>query len=136
MNSDGDRLKAEQNAIKLCKYLINTVNSLVEFPECMKQHYNWSGKFCPQILRRENRWDDFVSQIEQKEEKELISWEREAGIEALNNLVKKGYINSPDYHIPNAEYSWLLFTFVDKLSDEIDKINKKFDDIKKILEDK
>lgn len=137
MNNDGDRLKAEQNTIELCKYLIDTVDSLVKFPECMKQHYNWSGKFCPEILRKENRWDDFVSKIGQKEEQsKLPSWEREAGIEALNNLVRKGYINSPEYHTSNVEHNWLLLNLCDKLSDEINKINKKFDDVKKILEKK
>lgn len=71
--------------------------------------------------------------FEKEEQNKLTSWEREIGIEALNNLVKKGYINSPDYHIGNVEYNWLLFTLIDKLSDEITKINNKLDNIKKAL---
>ena len=133
MNVDGDRLKAEQNAIKLCRYLIKEIDSLVNFPDCIKQHYDWTRKECPQILRKENRWNDFVSQIEEKEEQnKLTSWEREVGIEALNNLVKLGDINSPDYHLNKIEDNWLLFVLVNKQAEKIIELQNEIKNINKI----
>ena len=35
------------------------------FPECMKQHYDWSKKYCPAVLRsRPNGWKNFLEEIE------------------------------------------------------------------------
>lgn len=65
MDAGGDRLKAEANAVELIAHLIKTERSLLKFPECMKQHFNWSGKNCPQILRRRpDGWKNFLSEVE------------------------------------------------------------------------
>ena len=65
MNKDGNRAKAEANAAWLCAKLIKEVGSLKAFPDCMKQHYDWSGKNCPsQIRGRKNGWQDFLAAIE------------------------------------------------------------------------
>lgn len=65
MDAGGDRLKAEANAAELIAYLIKTERTLLKFPECMKQHYDWSGKNCPQILRRRpDGWKNFLSEVE------------------------------------------------------------------------
>lgn len=54
---DWDLFWADQeNAAKLCAYLIETVDSLRPYPECMKQHYDFSGKNCPSWLRNNEGW--------------------------------------------------------------------------------
>jgi len=58
-------LEAENNAAWLCAQLIKDSNSLRPFPECMKQHFDWSGKNCPSVIRgRSNGWNVFLSKIE------------------------------------------------------------------------
>lgn len=61
-NSDGDRSLAEKNAAWL------TAGLLVNFsltPERVKQHYDWSGKNCPRVLRgRSGGWSGFLSAVE------------------------------------------------------------------------
>ena len=64
-HSDGDVVKIEENAQKLVAWLIENVDSLLPFPECMKTHQMWSGKFCPSvILSRPNGWELFLSGVE------------------------------------------------------------------------
>lgn len=65
MNAGGDRLKAEANAAALIAHLISTERTLLKFPECVKQHFDWSGKDCPQVLRRRpNGWKNFLAEVE------------------------------------------------------------------------
>lgn len=78
MNRDGDRAKAEKNAVWLCAKLIREQKSLKPFPECMTQHNTWSpsGKNCPQVLRgRTNGWRDFVSAVKAYDEPEAVEGE-------------------------------------------------------------
>jgi len=59
-NKDGNRVKAEENTAWLCAKLIKEVGSLKAFPECIKMHFDWSGKNCPHIIRaRKGGWDGF-----------------------------------------------------------------------------
>jgi N-acetylmuramoyl-L-alanine amidase len=61
MHEGQDRAKAEENAARLIAHLLKTVPSLKPFPEAMKQHYDWTKKNCPQILRaRPNGWEGFL----------------------------------------------------------------------------
>ncbi len=72
-NSDGDIVKAEENTYKLVAWLLENVPSLLPFPECMKQHFNWSGKNCPWIIRkRPNGWQDFLSGIEKYKDTKVV----------------------------------------------------------------
>lgn len=64
MNPDGNRELAERNAAWLCAKLIKETPSLLDFPACMKQHYDWSGKNCPQVIRRRaSGWEGFLGQV-------------------------------------------------------------------------
>lgn len=64
MNADGDRAQAEANAAELVADLIRTVPTLKPFPACMKQHFDWNGKNCPQVIRaRPNGWGIFLGAI-------------------------------------------------------------------------
>lgn len=64
MNSDGDRAKAEANAAWLVAKLVKEQGSLRKFPECMKQHFDWTGKNCPSVLRgRAGGWQGFLNAV-------------------------------------------------------------------------
>jgi|GEM_PF-825671 len=62
MNSDGDIIKAEENAVRL------TAKLLVEFGlpiDRVKQHNHWSGKDCPSFIRaRANGWEEFLAKVQ------------------------------------------------------------------------
>lgn len=56
--------QACDHAARLCAWLIKEVPSLRPFPECMKQHYDWSGKNCPSWIRAEQGdWQKFVTMV-------------------------------------------------------------------------
>ncbi len=96
MNSDGNREKAEKRAIKLCSFLINTEPTLIRYPDCLKQHWDWTKKNCPQVIRsRANGWKNFVERIGNEMEKnsEIERWKQEG----IDYLVKQGIIDSPEY---------------------------------------
>lgn len=66
-NSDGDRAKAEALAARLTAHLIETVPSLLPFPECVVQHNRWSGKNCPRVLRaRPGGWQGFLDAVQRE----------------------------------------------------------------------
>lgn len=63
-NADGDRAKAELNAVLLVAWLHSELSSLLPFPNSMKQHFDWSGKNCPHIIRaRANGWQLFLDSV-------------------------------------------------------------------------
>lgn len=57
--------KAVEHAAKLCAYLIKTIPSLKPFPNCLKQHWHWSGKNCPSWIRagKPVSWDQFIKMV-------------------------------------------------------------------------
>lgn len=65
MNRDGDRTKAERNAAWLVAHLFKTIHFSLAFQDVMRQHFHWSGKNCPSVLRgRQNGWRDFLALCE------------------------------------------------------------------------
>jgi len=62
MNSDGDLLKATDNAVELAAMLCKKYNIPIEN---VVQHFNWSGKNCPQMLRMNKpySWNTFLNKI-------------------------------------------------------------------------
>lgn len=63
-NVDGDRAKAEENAIWLVAKLMKDHNIPIEN---VVQHNRWSGKGCPGILRsRPNGWNEFIAKINER----------------------------------------------------------------------
>lgn len=55
---------AVDNTAKLCAWLIENEHSLVPFPDCLKQHHNWSGKNCPHFIRAEpGGWEKFIALV-------------------------------------------------------------------------
>lgn len=66
--------QAVDHCAKLCAHIINNSDTLLPFPECLvpyhgtlKQHYNWSGKNCPALIRAGggagSHWQKFVDLV-------------------------------------------------------------------------
>ena len=70
MNSDGDLLKATNNAVELVVYLCKAHNIPISN---VVQHNKWSGKNCPQMLRSGNPydWNTFIAKVKQGLEAQL-----------------------------------------------------------------
>lgn len=61
-NRDGNRAKAEANAAWLVAKLLREFNLGLDR---VKQHYDWSGKNCPRVLRgRPGGWEGFLAAVE------------------------------------------------------------------------
>lgn len=60
-NSDGNYSKAEENAYKLVAFLMKQYNLNINQ---VKQHYDWSGKNCPQIIREQTGWGNFKNKVQ------------------------------------------------------------------------
>lgn len=66
INSDGNYKKAVENGAKLVRKILKdeglTINDV-------KQHFDWSNKFCPEQLMRGHEgitWDDFIKLVDAK----------------------------------------------------------------------
>ena len=59
-HADGDRDGAEDFAARLVAALVTQLGTI----EGIRQHYDWSGKDCPRVLRgRPNGWKDFLRAV-------------------------------------------------------------------------
>lgn len=89
--------KSMENAARLCAYLIQTVPSLKPFPECMKQHHDWSGKECPRWIRAyPNGWNKFLGMVEGFLEEDTID-EEEIDNTEVTYMVISGSYSKPEY---------------------------------------
>lgn len=60
-NSDGNYLKAEQNAAELTAQLLRTLDLPLS---AVMKHQDFSGKYCPaRILGRNDGWNDFMNKV-------------------------------------------------------------------------
>lgn len=101
VNSDGNWSRTQLNAAKLVVHLIQTVPSLKPFPECMKQHFDFNGKNCPQTLRANDGkgWREFVESV-----RVLLEGEEPNPLEAaIQTLTDAGVITSPEYWRANSK---------------------------------
>ncbi len=93
----GNREKTLLNAAKVVAAILKEQGLTIAD---LRQHYDWSKKNCPSILRADNGqgWREFVSSVQpwmnQEEPSELVA--------ALRVLVGEGIISSPDYWEKNA----------------------------------
>lgn len=62
MNSDGNLLKATDNAVELVAYICQTYQIPLTN---IKQHNDWSKKNCPQMIRNNKpyNWETFISKV-------------------------------------------------------------------------
>jgi len=75
VNSDGDYMRARQNAIELVRYLMKITGLS---PDRVVTHNDASGKWCPAIMLSQNLWEDFKIRIRETEEltdPNDIAWE-------------------------------------------------------------
>jgi len=57
-------LQAEDHTAQLCAWLIQNLSTLRKYPDCLKQHFDWSGKNCPRWIRqRQGGWQQFVDRV-------------------------------------------------------------------------
>jgi N-acetylmuramoyl-L-alanine amidase len=57
-------MQAEDHAAQLCAWLIDKIPSLKPYPECLRQHWHWSGKNCPSWIRaRPGGWQQFIDRV-------------------------------------------------------------------------
>ena len=97
-NKDGDLSKAIDNAALLTAHLLQQFNLGLNK---IKQHYDWSGKNCPRVLRgRKDGWQDFLAAVEAHlKAGDMPAITRAIGLEVDGNAVKEvGYL------IDNATY--------------------------------
>lgn len=108
--------QAVDHAARLCVHLIKEIPSLHPYPQCLKQHNDWSGKNCPALIRNGGHWQKFVdlvgAYLREPESPpaipitDLPKIQREIGIEVDGN-----FVNETGYLIGNKTYvraSWLL----------------------------
>lgn len=89
INADGDYEKAFANTIDLAKELM----AQLDIPlDRVVRHYDASRKNCPQTFRDNDwqRWSEFKTRLEIKTMIETTE-------QAIQKLVDKGVINSPEY---------------------------------------
>ncbi len=56
--------KIIDNTAWVCAWLIFKGHVGKPYPECLRTHQSWSGKYCPAVLlSRPNGWQDFVDQV-------------------------------------------------------------------------
>ena len=90
MNSDGNLLKATDNAAELAADILRR-NNIVNAAGWLWQHNNWSGKNCPQMIRagKPYNWKEFVNRVQahldKREEPELT---QEKFNEMMENYLK------------------------------------------------
>lgn len=105
MNSDGELLKATDNATELTAYLMKKHGIPLEN---VKQHNFWSGKNCPSEIRagRPYGWDTFLRKVESFMSENKI----ETAEQALDKLNSAGIVADKAYwagalaYVKNLDY--------------------------------
>ena len=61
VNPEGDFDSTFDNAAKLTAYLLDAYDLTLED---VRQHYDFSGKNCPEQIRQQNRWEEFLDLVQ------------------------------------------------------------------------
>lgn len=126
----GNYAKAVQNAVKIVAKILYIKGWSVER---VKQHYDWSGKNCPRLLRQGNNWQKFIADVQKElnnlkkgDEKmanqQLAQWQIDLGNKAIDVLVKEGLINNPEdwkKKLGENTPNWLFFTMFQRLVEKV-----------------
>jgi len=117
-NADGDRAKAEENAARLVAELLERFGLDVER---VVQHYRWSGKNCPRVLRgRAEGWSQFLEAVRKNLKEHIFPdvpadhWAAEAIRFAKDNglmLGEKGGMFYPEKPLTRAQMAVILKRF-------------------------
>jgi N-acetylmuramoyl-L-alanine amidase len=119
----GDRKKTLLNAVDLIYDLMIECNIDINH---IAQHFHWSGKDCPQILRNTNYikdgldWNWFISKLKEKIAGSIVDTKEHWAKKNLDSLVKKGIIFSPEAHadLDAPITKGQIFALIDRLSDK------------------
>jgi N-acetylmuramoyl-L-alanine amidase len=97
-NRDGNRVKAEANAAWLTAKLLKDYGLKIT---AVKQHYDWSKKNCPNVLRgRKDGWKNFLAAVESH----LKAGDMPAITRAIGVYVGGKKVDEVGYLINNATY--------------------------------
>jgi len=97
-NRDGNRAQAEKNAAWLVAKLLREFNLGLDR---VKQHYDWSGKNCPRVLRgRKDGWKNFLAAVESH----LKAGDMPAITRTIGVYVGGKKVDEVGYLINNATY--------------------------------
>lgn len=100
------QLLAEKHAAWLCAKMLKDYKLDISK---VKQHYNWSGKDCPRVLRKTGRWKTFLKDVEGYLPAPQNKISRIVGIEIKNSLTgESGYVINNSTYI-RGTYSVALF---------------------------
>jgi N-acetylmuramoyl-L-alanine amidase CwlA len=134
----GDYAKTLENAADLAAKLLKERGWGVDR---MRRHYDWSGKICPRLMYDGGKWTGwyrFVQMVAERlklkvEEKpkedempmpQLTEWQLQAAKQAIDDLAKRGLIDSPDQWKQKLEQRkvmddmpWLFFVMMERIAD-------------------
>jgi len=97
-NRDGNRAQAEKNAAWLVAKLLKDYGLGLDR---VKQHYDWSGKNCPRVLRgRKDGWKNFLAAVESH----LKAGDMPAITRTIGIYVDGKKVDEVGYLINNATY--------------------------------
>lgn len=96
-NSDGDLVKATNNAVELVRWLLKEYSIK---PEKIYQHNHWSGKDCPQRLRKGEpySWEEFLKLCTEEREEPMKYYEVLTDIpegelrDNVSKLIQSGFL--------------------------------------------
>lgn len=117
-NSDGDRAQAERHAASLAALLIASLPSLGGSVDCLRQHYDWTGKNCPHLLRsRPQGWANFTNLVSQQltglpKDVPPDHWAVDAILWVLQEGIMTGYPDGrfdPDGLVTRAQLAAVLY---------------------------
>lgn len=103
MNRDMNTTVGYANAARLVAHCVQSLG--LNFPSCMKQHHDWSGKNCPRVIRTGAviNWDNFIElcadQVSNKSEISLSEPSLDkSGDAAWSNPAESAILDSIDQH--------------------------------------
>ena len=107
----GNRIKTLQNAVKLTAELLNKLNLPLS---AIRQHNDWNSyKNCPRILRTDNLWEEFLSDVKKALENNIPKWK----LDIIDEALKEGLIlekHNPD----DVAEKWFVLAVILNLNEK------------------
>jgi N-acetylmuramoyl-L-alanine amidase len=88
VNSDGNLLKATNNAVELCRELMKKHGI-----KTLKRHYDWSDKYCPRNLMNGQpySWNEFIEKVKnmtKQEAKDIVQKATELSAKTIEYIAE------------------------------------------------
>lgn len=104
VNSDGDYDKAVSNAVELVQWLLKETGLTIN---CLKTHHDASGKNCPTIMLKNNKWQDFKNSVASPTPIPDVPWYNDAQWWVKANGISDG--TRPNDPVTRAEVWQMLY---------------------------